>query len=124
MNLSGESVLAITEYFKIKTEDVLIIHDDLDLPLGKIRIKKDSSAGGHNGIKSIIENLRTNSFTRLKIGISNNKNYDTKDYVLGHFSGEEKNLINIIYPTCNNIINDFTLYDITKLMNKYNGIKK
>jgi len=123
MNLSGNSVNEFANFFKIEPKDILVIHDDLDLPLGKYRIKANSSAGGHNGVKSIIERLGTNSFARLKIGISHNKDYDTKDYVLGHFNKEEQVELNKLLPTFNKIINSFISDDIKKVMNDYNGIK-
>lgn len=123
MNLSGDSVVEFIHYFKINPQDILVIHDDLDLPLGKYRIKINSTAGGHNGIKSLINRLGTNSFARLKIGISRNQNEDTKDYVLGKFTKEELQTISQLYPTLNNIINDFITQDINQLMNKYNGAK-
>lgn len=120
MNLSGEAVQEIMHYFKIPLEDLLIIHDDLDLPLGKHRLKINSSAGGHNGIKSIINCLGTNSFARLKIGISNPQNIATKDYVLSRFSEEELKILNTNFPVITNIITDFLTNDISKIMNKYN----
>lgn len=123
MNLSGNSVAEFVNFFKIDYKDILVIHDDLDLPLGKYRVKANSSAGGHNGIKSIIERLGTNEFARLKIGISHNKEYDTKDYVLGHFNKEEQDELNKLLPTFNKIINSFINDDIKKVMNDYNGIK-
>lgn len=120
MNLSGESIIEFVHYFKIDIKDILIIHDDLDLPLGSYRLKTNSSAGGHNGIKSIITSLGTQEFARLKVGISKSQQIDTKDYVLGHFNTEEEAILKKIYPTFNNIITDFLASDITKLMNKYN----
>lgn len=122
MNLSGDAVVEFVNYFKINAQDVLVIQDDLDLPFGKYRIKTNSSDGGHNGIKSIINRLGTNSFARLKIGISHNANGDTKDYVLGKFNKEQINELENLYSIFNNIIEDFTQYDIEKLMNKYNGV--
>lgn len=121
MNLSGESVREIVNFFKINPKDILIIHDDLDLELGKIRIKKNSSDGGHNGIKSIINALGTKEFARLKIGISHNKNYDTKDYVLGKFNNEEKKIIDQKMTIIKNIIDDYLTQDVESLMNKYNN---
>lgn len=122
MNLSGESVREIVTFFKINPKDILVIHDDLDLELGRIRIKENSSDGGHNGIKSIISALGTKDFLRLKVGISHNKNYNTKDYVLGHFSKEEQDIINKNYPVFNSVIDDFIKnIDSSKLMNTYNG---
>lgn len=122
MNLSGECVREFMNYFKITPEDILVIQDDLDLPLGKYRLKYNSSDGGHNGIKSIINNLKTKEFARLKIGISEAK-FDTKNYVLGHFNNEEQKILNEIYPILNNILNDFQKEDIKSLMNNYNGVK-
>lgn len=121
MNLSGISVIEIVKYFKISLKDILVIHDDLDLPIGKFRLKINSSSGGHNGIKSIIEHLNTENFARLKIGISASTTKDTKDYVLGTFTNTENQILTSIYPTLNNILNDFLELDINKLMNKYNG---
>lgn len=121
MNLSGTSVREIMTFYKIQPENILVIHDDLDLPLGKIRIKTNSSAGGHNGIKSIIDALATDSFIRLKIGISHNKNYDTKDYVLGHFNKEEVEILKNTLQETINVIDDFLGHETSYLMNKYNG---
>lgn len=120
MNLSGNAVAAFMNYYKISPSDILVIEDDLDLNLGKYRLKTSSSSGGHNGLKSIIESIKTTSFARLKIGISHNKNYDTKDYVLGVFKKEELDILTNLYPTFNLIILDFLSKDITYLMNKYN----
>ena len=121
MNLSGRAIKECSNFFKIDVKDILIIHDDLDLPLGKYRLKTNSSAGGHNGIKSVIEELGTTSFARLKVGISHNKNFDTKDYVLGKLNSKELEIIKEIYPTLNSILNDFLVHNINELMNKYNG---
>ena len=96
MNLSGEVIRKYVDYFKINTEDILIISDDLDLPLGKMKIKFKGSSGGHNGLKNIEQHLNTSEYKRIKIGISNDKMIDTKNYVLGHFSKED---LDIIKPT-------------------------
>jgi PTH1 family peptidyl-tRNA hydrolase len=123
MNLSGNSVCEFVNFFKIESKDILVIHDDLDLPLGKYRIKINSSAGGHNGIKSIIERLGTNSFARLKVGISKTNAYDIKDYVLGRFTQEELKLIESLYPIFYKVINSFIINDISKVMNDFNRMK-
>ena len=120
MNLSGECVKKIMDFYKIDINDILIIQDDLDLDFGKIKLKENSSSGGHNGIKNIEINLGTNSFKRLKVGISNNKLIDTKDYVLGKFSKEEKEILDNISDTCVNIIDDFLSMSFDLLMGKYN----
>lgn len=123
MNLSGDSIKEFVHYYKIDPKDILVIHDDLDLPIGKIRIKINSSAGGHNGVKSIIEKLGTNNFARLKIGIKNVINIDIKDYVLGTFNKEEMETLTKLFPKLIEIINSFLTKDIGKLMNDYNHNK-
>lgn len=124
MNLSGTVVSRYANFYNIEPGDILVIQDDLDMDFGKVRILYDSTSGGHNGIKNIIECLGTKEFTRLKIGISNNKNYDTKDYVLSKFSKEESDILMNIYSNLENIINDFTSLDTDKLKQKYNSMNK
>ena len=121
MNLSGNVVGKFANFYKIKPEDILIIHDDLDLPVGKIKIKSKGSSGGHNGIKSIIANLNTEVFPRFKVGISKNDNIDTKDYVLGKFSKNDLEVLDKIFDFAPNIIDDFLDSNIEKVMSKYNG---
>jgi peptidyl-tRNA hydrolase, PTH1 family len=90
MNLSGESIRAIMDYYEINLEDLVIIYDDLDLPVGKIRLRQKGSAGGHNGIKSTVAHLGTQEFNRIRIGIDRPKNgMKVPDYVLGRFHEEE-----------------------------------
>ena len=120
MNLSGEAVLAFMNYFKIDIEDVLIIYDDLDLDCGKIRLRDKGSSGGHNGIKNIISLLGTDKFKRLKIGISNNKLIETKDYVLGKLTKEEREEINKSIKVTTSLLDDFLKLSFDKLTNKYN----
>lgn len=122
MNLSGTVVGKYVNFYNIKSSNVLVIQDDLDMEFGKVRICYDSSSGGHNGIKNIIDNIGTKEFTRLKIGISNNKSIDTKDYVLGKFGKDEREILRNIYMKLDNIINDFVLYDTGKLKQIYNGM--
>ena len=120
MNLSGEVVAKYLSYFKIKIEDMLIISDDLDMEFGRIRLRETGSSGGHNGLKNIALNIKTEVFKRLKFGISNNKEMDTKDYVLGSFSKEDKNVLEEKKPIIINILKDFVSLDFDRLMNKYN----
>ena len=122
MNLSGDVVRRYVDYFKIDINDILIIHDDLDMPVGKIKIKVGGSSGGHNGIKDISIKLGIEEFKRLKVGIANNKNMDTKDYVLGRFSKEEKELIDKAIEETGPIIDDYFKYPINDLMSRYNGV--
>ena len=121
MNLSGNVVGRFASFYKIKPEDILIIHDDLDLPVGKIKVKSKGSSGGHNGIKSIISALHTEVFPRFKVGISKNDNIDTKDYVLGKFSKNDLTVLDKILDFAPNIIDDFLDSNIEKVMSKYNG---
>lgn len=120
MNNSGIAVIKASKYYDIKPEDILVIQDDLDIEFGHHKLKKDSSSGGHKGIKSIIAALNTDSFGRLKIGISHDKNKDTINYVLGKFSKEEMNVLNNNYKVYNEIIDSFINDGIDKTMNKYN----
>ena len=121
MNLSGEVVRDFMHYFKIDIKDILIINDDLDIKMGKYKLKANGSSGGHNGLKNIGEQLGTFEYKRLKIGISNNKKMETKDYVLGNFNNEEINILNSIIKLSENIINDFVNMSFDLLMTKYNN---
>ena len=121
MNLSGTVVKRFASFFKIKPEDILVIHDDLDLPVGKIKVKFKGSSGGHNGIKNIIENLKTEIFPHFKIGIDKDENILYKDYVVGKFSKDDLDKINHIYSFSSDVIDDFLDTDIEKVMSKYNG---
>lgn len=96
MNNSGQAVGAAAGFYKIKPADILVIHDDIDLPLGKIRIKKDGSSGGHRGVESIIAALDSKNFVRLKIGVAPEtrpKNFDAAKFVLKRFSKTEAKTI-------------------------------
>ena len=120
MNLSGEVVRDFVKFFKIDINDILIISDDLDMSCGKIKLKFSGSSGGHNGLKNIELHLGTKNYKRLKIGIENNKLLDTKDYVLGKFTNEERNLIDNSIQKCISIIEDFPTVKFDNIMNKYN----
>ena len=95
MNLSGESVRAAVDFYKIDPEkELIVIYDDISLEVGKIRIREKGSAGGHNGMKSIIAHLGTEEFNRVRIGIGNKpKGWDLADYVLGHFEEEDRDKV-------------------------------
>ena len=123
MNLSGDCVVKFVNYYDIEIKDILVIQDDLDLKVGTYKLKKDSSAGGHNGIKSIINRLGTQEFNRLKIGLSHDRSIDTKDYVLGDFSKKEKELLDNLQTDFEGIINTFIESGIDKTMNIYNTKK-
>lgn len=121
MNLSGSVVSKFVSFYKINLDDILIIQDDLDMNFGKIRIVYNSSSGGHNGIKDIERCLGTKKYARLKIGIANDKSIDTKDYVLGKFSDEEKKVLEEDYKKLKNIVDDFCDIGMDRLMSKYNN---
>ncbi|MDZ7698330.1 MAG: aminoacyl-tRNA hydrolase [Deltaproteobacteria bacterium] len=94
MNRSGEAVRAWTDYHGIDTRDVLVIHDDLDLPVGRVKVVKDSGAGGHKGVSSIIHHLSSTQFPRVKVGIGRPRYSETvEDYVLSSFYADEKALV-------------------------------
>lgn len=120
MNESGYAVKKVMDYYNLDISDILIIFDDMDLEIGKLKIKVNSSSGGHNGIKSIISHLKTESFARVKIGISHNRNIDTKNYVLGKFSKAEMDILNPIIKKTKDIIESFVNNGIEKTMNIYN----
>ena len=92
MNLSGAAVSALAAYYKVKPDHILVIFDDISLPVGRIRIRRDGSAGGHNGIKSIIQSLGTDQFPRVKVGVGAkpHPDYDLADWVLSKFSAQEE----------------------------------
>ena len=119
MNLSGNSVLKAKNYYSIALEDILIIQDDMDLPFGSYKLKCNSGAGGHNGIKSILACLGTNGFARLKVGISRSLE-DTVSYVLGKFSKQEMCFLDENGPLFKEIIISFIEKGIIKTMNTYN----
>ena len=120
MNLSGGVVKKFVDYFKLLPEDILVVQDDLDLPLGRVKIVKNSSSGGHNGIKDIERNLKSKDYIRLKIGIGNDRKYDTKDYVLSKFSLDEQKKLELIYEKIDKIMNDCCLMSPDIMKNKYN----
>ena len=122
MNLSGEVVIRFKEFYKIDIKDILVISDDLDMEFGKIRLRQNGSSGGHNGLKNIELHLHSSEYKRLKIGISNNKMIDTKDYVLGKFSEQEREIIENLKSKVPSVLLDFiNEVEFTDLMSKYNG---
>lgn len=125
MNLSGESVRELVDYFKIdETMELIVISDDISLDVGQLRIRKKGSAGGHNGLKNIILHLGHDNFHRIKMGVGEKpKNYDLADYVLGYFTKEERIVMDAsVQDACKAIelmIND----DVDGAMNLYNKKK-
>ena len=119
MNLSGESVYLVKEYFKINDEDILIIHDDMDLPTGKVRIRPNGSSGGQKGMNNIIENLKTSEIKRIRIGID--KGEDSIDHVLGKFNIDERKIIDEVIDLAPSMLVDFLEMTFANFMNKYNS---
>ena len=125
MNLSGESIGSLVEYYKVDPEEeLLVIHDDVSLDVGQLRIRKKGSAGGHNGLKNIIAHLGTNVFPRIKVGVGEKpKGYDLADYVLGHFSKGEKERMEEAYSLAAGAVELIVNREVDKAMNEYNKKK-
>jgi peptidyl-tRNA hydrolase, PTH1 family len=122
MNLSGQSVRATIDWFKLPPESVLVVYDDLDLPLGKIRLRLSGSAGGHNGMKSIISHLGTQNFPRVRIGIGKSTGEkDTISHVLGKFSQIETPIVSDVIYLVNDAIELGLKQGIEKSMSLYNS---
>lgn len=123
MNLSGESIREISDWYKIDPSNIIIIYDDISLPTGKLRIREKGSAGGHNGINNIIYQLRTDEFPRIKIGTGRPENpeYDVKDYVLGHFSKEETEILVKAAIRAVSAVEEIIATNPKSAMNKFNG---
>jgi len=120
INLSGQVLKQYVDFFKIDIDDILIIHDDLDTPCGTFKLRLSGGSGGYNGLKDIENNIHTKDYKRIKVGISNNKAIDTKDYVLGKFTNEDKKIMNFAIEKAVIILNDYFTMTFTNLMNKYN----
>jgi peptidyl-tRNA hydrolase, PTH1 family len=122
MNLSGQSVRATIDWFKLPPESVLVVYDDLDLPLGKIRLRMSGSAGGHNGMKSIISHLGTQNFPRVRIGIGKSAGEkDTISHVLGKFSAIETPIVSEMIYLVNDAIEMSLKQGMEKAMSLYNS---
>ncbi len=120
MNRSGRALLKLFKQKTIDTQNLLVIVDDLNLPLGKLRLRPDGGGGGHNGLASIIETLQTKDFPRLRIGIGTPTKAAWEDYVLKPFKKKELEEINIAVQIATEAIEDLMKYDIQTVMNKYN----
>lgn len=122
MNLSGESLIDVCQYYKIDVEsELIIVYDDIALDVGAIRVRKNGSAGGHNGMKSIIQHLSTDGFMRIRMGVGEKpKGYDLADYVLGHFTQAERELMDKGAIDAVNAIEVIITDGIQKAMNLYN----
>lgn len=120
MNLSGEAVVSLMRFYDIDIKDVIIIHDDLDLPLGKIRIRYQGSCGGQNGMRNIIDLTGTSVINRIRIGISKDDKIDTIDYVLGKFSKDEQDLFNTAIDKASDALIYSFNHNFEEVMSKFN----
>jgi len=122
MNLSGESVRDVIDYYKIDEEqELIVISDDISLDVGMLRVRKKGSAGGHNGLKNIIQHLGHDTFMRIKMGVGEKpKGYDLADYVLGHFTQDERKVMNEAAKAATEAIRMMMAGEVDKAMNTFN----
>ncbi|PRR85603.1 aminoacyl-tRNA hydrolase [Clostridium luticellarii] len=121
MNLSGESVAEAVNFYKINCNNIIIIQDDIDIPVGKIRIKTHGSAGGHNGIKNIIFNLATDRFLRIKIGVGQPKG-QLISHVLGKFNETDKMHVKKVLDASSEAVECILKSGVEEAMNRFNGL--
>jgi PTH1 family peptidyl-tRNA hydrolase len=122
MNNSGEAVAPLVHYFKVPLERLLVIHDDMDLPLGTLRMRPSGGSAGHNGMLSIFDKLGTNAISRLRVGIGRPPGrMDPADYVLQDFPKSEEELLNMVIAQACEAVLAFITTGLEKAMNTYNG---
>jgi len=122
MNLSGESIRPLMDYYKIDVEDFVVMYDDLDIPVGKLRLRMKGSAGGHNGVKSTISHLGTQEFQRIRMGIDRPKNgMKVVDYVLGRFTSEEIPDVNHSIEKAADACEEWLNKPFLQIMNTFNS---
>lgn len=121
MNNSGRAVSAVSRFYKIPADKIIVLFDDISLPVGNIRIRRKGSAGGHNGIKDIIELMGTDNIMRIKIGVGErpNNDYDLKDWVLGKMPNDLADDFNRAFETAAEAIEEIITVGIDSAMNKY-----
>ncbi|WP_297425721.1 aminoacyl-tRNA hydrolase [Clostridium sp.] len=122
MNLSGESVREVVDFYNLDNTEILVIYDDISLEVGNLRIREKGSAGGHNGIKSIIAHLGSDVFSRIKVGVGQPKG-DLIKYVLGKFTKEETVILNQVIEVSTKATAEIIKNDVKTAMNQYNGFK-
>lgn len=122
MNLSGESIREVVDFYKLTCEDIVVIYDDISLDVGRLRIREKGSAGGHNGIKSIIAHLGTDVFPRIKVGVGQ-PNVDLVNYVLGKFTDKEMEVLSESIDASTKAVSEIIKDDVKSAMNKFNGFK-
>ncbi len=125
MNHSGQAIRAVLDWYKLEPTSVLVVYDDMDLPLGKVRLRQSGSAGGHNGMKSAIAHLGTQAFPRLRIGIGSAKathaDKDTIAHVLGRFAPQEAEVVGAVIQLAVEMVESILQHGIDKTMSRYNN---
>lgn len=122
MNLSGESVRELMDYYKCDCSDIIVIYDDIDLAVGRLRIREKGSAGGHNGMKNIILHLGSQEFTRIRVGVGQKpKNMDLADYVLSRFGSDEQSVMNEVFDRACEAVAVALAEGTPAAMNRFNG---
>jgi len=124
MNLSGASVAGIMAFYKLAPADVLIVVDEVQLPLGKLRVRPSGSAGGHNGLKSVIASIGSD-FPRLRIGVGRgNEQWDLSDHVLGKFAADELPVVERAVKRAADAVETFITEGVLAAMNQFNAVEK
>ena len=123
MNLSGEAVREAAQFYHIPPERILVVSDDVSLPVGRLRLRRNGSAGGHNGLRSIIGQIRSDQFPRVKIGVGEkpHPDYDLADWVLGRFTKEQGEALEQACSHCDDIVRLFVAGRLDEAMNRYNS---
>ena len=121
MNLSGESIRELANFYKLEDDEIIVVYDDISLDIGRLRIREKGSAGGHNGIKSIIQNLGGDKFPRVKVGVGQPKD-NLVNHVLGKFSKEDREHREKVIPVVSDAIVEIVKNDAKESMNKFNGV--
>jgi peptidyl-tRNA hydrolase, PTH1 family len=123
MNKSGESVQALLHYYKIPTDNLLVVHDEVEIPFGQIRLQKNRGAGGHNGVKSVNEMLGTQDYLRLRLGVGRppHPEMDVADYVLQKFNGEEQDKLTEFLNRCGDAMESLIFDGLNKAATRFNS---
>ena len=123
MNLSGEAVRPAADFYRLPPDHVLVVSDDTALPVGRLRIRRGGSAGGHNGLKSVIQHLGTDQFPRIRVGVGEkpHPDYDMADWVLGHFQGEDKKAMDAAVKRAADAVECLIGEGIDRAMSRFNG---
>ena len=123
MNLSGQPVQAVSQFYKIPVEQLVVVHDEVDLPLGEIRLKRGGGDGGHNGVRSIAETMGSKEFLRLRLGVGRPAitSMDTADWVLGRFGADETLRLDVVLERSSCALSDLCRMGLSATQNRYHG---